>query len=233
MTTGTDTGISTQLRVLEKLMEIYDEFIGTHTLSCKKHCAHCCTANVTLTTLEGWRMVAHLEKAGLFDSLPTLFENARPDRFVPRISINAMADICARDGDLPEEPFNPDAGPCLLLDLDVCPVYAARPFGCRCMVSSEHCAETGAAALDPFILTVNNVFLQYIEHIDAKGGTGNLIDVIRFLSDPENRRHYEAGRLDAFGSVMVPNQPVFVLMVPPEHREQIAPLMDRIRSIRL
>lgn len=233
-----DVGISTRLLILEKLIDIYTEFIESQNLYCRKHCAHCCTANVTLTTLEGLRMVTHLEQTSLSNPFLPFSENVRPDRFVPRISINAMADICSRDGDLPEEILNPDAGPCPALADDICTLYPVRPFGCRCMVSSENCGETGCATLDPFILTVNNVFFQVIEHIDAKGGTGNLSDVILFLSTPENRKNYENGRFDTLRysleqPLLVPNQPVFVLMIPPEHRDRIAPIMERIHAIQI
>ncbi|MDL2328503.1 YkgJ family cysteine cluster protein [Desulfosarcina sp. OttesenSCG-928-A07] len=223
--------LAVKLLVLEKLFDIYAQFVDTQDIFCAKHCAHCCTANVTLTTLEGWHMVAHLEKQNPENTRIPVFQNLHPDRFIPQISINRMADICARNGELPEETFSPDAGPCPVLEKDICPVYAARPFGCRAMASAEDCGKAGCATLDPFILTVNNVFLQTIEHIDATGGTGNLSDVVCFLNNPENRKNYENDRFDASGSRLVPNQPVFVLMIPPEHRDRITPIMEQIRAI--
>jgi hypothetical protein len=101
------------------------------------------------------------------------------------------------------------------------------------MVSTRNCGETGFADMDPFVLAVNDVFLQYLEHIDAKGFTGNFADVMQFLSPDENRQKYAAGRLDAAPSGLVANQPVFVLMIPPEHRERIQYLLKQIRSIQM
>lgn len=223
--------LNTKLTVLESMIDIYDRFVGEFPLACEKYCAHCCTANVTLTTLEGYRIMAHLEAHEGAACLDGIAAKAHPDRFVPAVTINRMADICARDGDPPEEHLDPAAGPCPVLDSAACPLYPVRPFGCRCMVSARNCGQTGFADMDPFILTVNDVFLQHLEHIDAQGYTGNFADVMQFLATAENRQNYAAGRLGAPPARLQPNQPVFVLMIPPEHRERIAPLLQEIRSI--
>ncbi len=41
-------------------------------VACKKNCAHCCTANVTLTTLEGYKIVDHLIATGKLDVIEGL-----------------------------------------------------------------------------------------------------------------------------------------------------------------
>jgi hypothetical protein len=223
--------LTTKLTILEQLFEIYDRSIDAFPLACEKYCAHCCTANVTMTTLEGYRIMAHLEKQGDTACLAAVAAKAHPARFAPAVTINRMADICARDQDPPEETLDPSAGPCPVLDDAACPLYAVRPFGCRCMVSARNCGQTGFADMDPFILTVNDVFLQHVEHIDAQGYTGNFADIMQFLASTENRAAYAAGRLGTAPARLQPNQPVFVLMIPPEHRERIAPLLKEIRSI--
>jgi hypothetical protein len=220
-----------KLTLLERMIEIYDQFVGEFDLACEKFCAHCCTANVTMTTLEGYRILTHLESIGETHYLETIARQSHPDRFTPQVSINRLADICARDGDPPEEHLGPDAGRCPVLTDNACPLYAVRPFGCRCMLSANNCGETGFADMDPFILTVNDVFLQYLEHIDAQGFTGNFTDVIQFIAPEENRQRYAAGQLGAAPAGLVANQPVFVLMIPPEHRERIQFLLKQIRSI--
>ena len=222
--------LNTRLLVYDRLVAIYDEFVATFDLACEKYCAHCCTANVTMTTLEGYRIVSHMEQYGQRGCLETIVKEAHPERFVPRVTINRLADICARGGEPPDETLNPAAGPCPLLVDAACPLYAVRPFGCRCMVSAKNCGQSGFADMDPFILTVNDVILQYLEHIDAQGYTGNFADVVQFLSQPKNRRDYAGGQLDAPPEGLLANQPMFVLMIPPEHRERIAPLLAAIRG---
>ncbi|WP_319405892.1 YkgJ family cysteine cluster protein [uncultured Desulfosarcina sp.] len=225
--------LNAKLTLLERMVDIYDWLVDEFDLACEKYCAHCCTANVTMTTLEGYRILNHLEKTGETRYLETIARQAHPDRFSPCISINRMADICAQGGDPPDEHLNPDAGPCPVLTDDTCPLYPVRPFGCRCMVSASNCGRTGFADMDPFILTVNDVFLQHLEHIDAQGYTGNFVDVMQFLESDENRQNYTAGRLGAAPDGLVANQPVFVLMIPPEHRERIQFVLKQIRSIQM
>jgi Fe-S-cluster containining protein len=225
--------LNAKLTILEQLVAIYDGFIQEFDLACKKYCAHCCTANVTMTTLEGYRVISHLEKTGEIQCLKTIAQKSHPARFIPQVSINRMADICARDGDLPEEQLNREAGPCPMLADDACSLYEVRPFGCRCMVSARNCAETGFADMDSFILTVNDVFLQHIEHIDAQGYTGNFTDVMAFFNSEENRKNYAAGHLGPAPEGLVANQPVFVLMIPPEHRDRIQLLLTKIRGIQV
>jgi hypothetical protein len=57
--------------------------------------------------------------------------------------------------------------------------------------------------------------------------------VIHFLESDDNRQNYASGKLGAVPAGLVANQPVFVLMIPPEHRERIQPLLTQIRSIRV
>ena len=225
--------LTTKLTILDRLVDIYDDFVSRFDLACEKFCAHCCTANVTMTTLEGFRIRRHLEETDQLAYLETLSRRSHPERFMPRVSINRLADICARDGDPPEESLDPEAGPCPLLTDDACPLYPVRPFGCRCMVSATHCGLAGFADMDPFVLTVNDVFLQHIEHVDAKGYTGNFVDVMAYLTSAENRTDYADGRLGPAPTGLVANQPVFVLMIPPEHRQRVQPLLQAIRSIQL
>ncbi len=226
--------LNSKLIIYDRLVAIYDEFIAAvDDLACAKYCAHCCTANVSMTTLEGYRIVAYMEQHGQTGCLETIIRQAHPERFVPQVTINHLADVCARGGDPPDEALNPEAGPCPILDEAACPLYAVRPFGCRCMVSARNCGQTGFADMDPFVLTVNDLFLQHLEHIDAHGYTGNFADVVQFLVPMENRRRYAGGQLDAPPEGLLANQPLFVLMIPPEHRERVAPLLSAIRGIRV
>jgi hypothetical protein len=35
---------------------IYEDFMEKEKFACQKYCAHCCTRNVTITTLEGYNI---------------------------------------------------------------------------------------------------------------------------------------------------------------------------------
>ena len=225
--------LKTKLAVLEQIYRVYDNFTGKLDLACQKHCAHCCTCNVTLTTLEGYRIARHLISSGqssLFEKLPSVLSSKR---FQPVVTTNKLAELCALEKDLPLESSDPAWGPCPLLKNDQCIVYSQRPFGCRCMVSKHNCRETGYADMDTLVLTVNNVCLQYMEHIDAHGFTGNLSDVLDVMAKEHNRQHYKSNKLKVAGTSLIANRPIKVLMIPPEHRHEVKPILDALNRIQV
>ncbi len=224
--------IDTKLAVLGKILKIYDDFAGNLDVACKRYCSQCCTRNVTLTTLEGYNIAEYLvsnKKSALFENLK---DESSHKRFKPEITTNRLADLCIQGKDIPDEDSDSAWGSCPFLQDNECPVYLVRPFGCRCFVSYHNCREHGYAYAEPFVVTVNNVFLQYIEHIDAPGYSGNLTDVLLFMGSKENRRKYKTGILQNPNNGLISNYPLKVLMVPPEHRQRIRPVIEAIQEIR-
>ena len=219
--------------VLEKMYEIYDDFVKNDDFACQKHCVHCCTRNVTLTTLEGYYLLTHLDSTTRTELMQQLTRHENIKRYIPQITINHMADMCARDETLPEEENNEHWGPCPALDFDLCPMYNRRPFGCRCMVSRQNCGLVEYADVPSWVISVNNVMMQYIEHIDASGFSGNFTDIMLFLNHQKNFDDYAKDRLGACPKPLLNNQPVYILMVPPEDRPRIEPLLKAIRNIRI
>ena len=182
--------LNLKLFVLDRLYDVYDSFSQTLDLACRKHCAHCCTTNVTLTTLEGYHLGRHLKASGQVDIIGKLMEKSSLKRFQPRFTINQMANWCREGKDIPPEAPHQFRTPCPVLNNNACPVYTARPFGCRCFCSVSRCSEHNIAEVDPFVISVNDVFLQYIEHIDSGGYTGNLIDVMTYLETSGPQKDY-------------------------------------------
>jgi hypothetical protein len=107
-----------------------------------------------------------------------------------------------------------------------------RPFGCRCLVSRHNCGEKGYAEVDDFVISVNTVILQTIEHADVQGCTGNLVDVLSLLSSEDNQKSYRSNELTCKKSGLIPNYPLSVLMIPPEHRTRMQPILKALREIR-
>ena len=225
--------ISSRLILLDNIYRLFDDFAATLEIACQRRCAACCTCNTTLTTLEGYKIISRLDASIKSTLLLQMGAAAKGKRFTPRTTVNRMAHHCMTGRDLPEETIDPAWGPCLLLSEKTCPIYALRPFGCRCMTSKTPCAETGYADMDEFTLTVANLFHQFIEHLDRDGMTGNLIDVLLFLGDKKNLKAYhQSGRVNASAAGLIPNSPIPVLMIPPEHRERIQPLLASLTSLR-
>ena len=222
--------IENRCEQLKRIYAVFDAFTARMGRACKKHCASCCTCNVTGTTLEGWLIHEQLQSGtekhrALLKRLP---EIAPPRRFQPKVTINGMAALCMQGKALPEEENDPAAGHCPLIENELCSIYAARPFGCRAMLSTIDCTGRAEACMPPLILSANNVVMQYIEALDRPGASGNLIDILLFLDDPPQRRAYQSRRCRQWPQPLRPNQPLPVLMIPPEHREAIQPLLESL-----
>ena len=219
-----------KLAVLEQLYKLYSEFINTLEVCCKRFCAFCCTKNVTITTLEGAYIINQMSGNEKEDFFRDLDPDQSKERFIPKMTMNQMADCCKNGGTPHEEEINPDWTPCFLLKGKECPVYLFRPFGCRCLVSTVPCGETGFAQIDSFILTVNTIFQQYIEHIDLQGVTGNIIDVLGHLKSEKFRQDYQRNEI-VKGTNLISNFSLTCLMIPPEHRERVRPILRSIQCI--
>ena len=225
--------LAKKLEALNRVYQIYDDFHATLGLACKEKCAHCCTTNVTMTTLEGYKIIEDLVTAGKSGVIDGLIKIGEMTRFQPLLTTNRMAELCAADAKVPQEDTTDQWQDCSLLNDSLCTIYGLRPFGCRCFVSQQNCGETGYADIDDFTASVNTVFLQVIEHLDAEGCSGNLIDVLKFMASKERRQVYERGELACEKNGLIVNWELKVLMIPPEHREKIEPIVQQLREINL
>ena len=225
-----------KLKALDKIYSLYDRFVASLDLACKINCSHCCTTGVTLTTIEGYRIIQALEsttaRATAAEWREKIRQAAAQTDFKPKITTNLLANLCANGIEPPEEAIS-KWKPCPFLTEDQCPIYPDRPFGCRCLVSRQDCGKAGYADMDDFVLSVNTVFLQTIEHLDAAGCTGNLLDMLNVMTSRNNRQAYEAHRLKCASAGLIDNQPLKILMIPPEHRSRMQPILESLREIRI
>ncbi|MCJ7774233.1 MAG: YkgJ family cysteine cluster protein [Desulfobacterales bacterium] len=225
--------ISVKLNILNQMNKIYDDFIKSYYLACGRLCAHCCTRNVTLTTLEGYNIVKYIES---FDK-SVLLEKVKIDsgkfRYTPIITTNQLAQMGYEGKDIPDEDTGAVGESCPILENDECPIYDVRPFGCKCLVSKRNCKENGYAEIDPFVVTVNNIFYQFIEHIDENGFFGNFTDVLLFLETRKTFFDDETNATPHPESGLIKNHPLKVLLIPPEHREEVKPLLESLQNIRV
>jgi hypothetical protein len=185
---------------------------------------------VTLTTLEGYKIIDGLMSATSSDVIQKIQAASEMKLFRPSLTTNRLARLYADGVDPQEEPDNLDLPVCSLLSDHQCPIYELRPYGCRCLVSRHNCGETGYAEIDDFVLSVNTVFLQTIEHIDADGCTGNLVDVWQAMVVGEA---YRTNALHCSANKLIPNLPLDVLMIPPEHRSRMEPILRELRQIKM
>ncbi len=206
--------------ILKEIYRIHEDTISDLDLACKIKCAECCTQNVTLTTLEGMVIDFSLTDETRDDFYRNLAIKADNRRFQPTITVNGMADLCAKGETLPEENLDPDWGKCPLLIDNQCSIYESRPFECRSFVSTLNCIENGFAEMSPLTININNLFRQYIEHIDADAASGNLTDVLLHQQGKES-------------SLLISNRPISVLMIDPEFKDQLDPIMKALNTIQV
>jgi len=221
----------TKSAALDRIYNLYEEFVSTLDIACKKGCVACCTSHVTLTTLEGYRIAAYLKDNNCVQQLRLLDPTEVSRRFRPHMTFNTLAEWCARQQDPPDETPDSRRGVCPMLVDNGCAVYPVRPFGCRCLISKNICEKQGFADIDDFVLTVNTVFLQIIEHLDTSGATGNLYDILRFFESKAARRDYRDNRLNLADSDLISNHALTYLMIPPEHQRRIKPILDLLNKI--
>ena len=148
--------IALKLSLLDQIYCLFDDFAGTENVACKKQCASCCTCNMTLTTLEGYKIISLLDARAKSTLMQQVCDAAEQKRFKPQITTNRMARRCMTGQELPQDVIDPAWGSCPLLFEKECRIYSMRPFGCRCMMSKTNCAETGYADMDEFTLSVAN-----------------------------------------------------------------------------
>lgn len=221
-----------KLTALDKIYSLYDQFAASLDLACKKYCSYCCTTSVTLTTIEGYKIVGALEPSATAKWANNIRQAAAQKHFKPNVTTNRLANLCAQGIEPLQEEFS-ESRSCPFLAEKQCPIYAVRPFGCRCLVSRHDCSTEGYAQMDDFVLSVNTIFLQTIEHLDAGGCSGNLLDVLQVMASRENRQFYEDDRLECATAELIVNQPLKVLMIPPEHRIKMEPILKSLREIRI
>jgi len=81
------------------------------------------------------------------------------------------------------------------------------------------------------LIGIMNLFLQYIEHVDQNGATGNLVDILQHVETPFNLEAYEKQTNPPRGGGLAPNRPIPVLMIPPEHRQQVQLILQEFRRL--
>jgi len=80
---------------LDRIYAAYDRFCATLDVACKKYCAQCCTSNVTLTTLEGHKILDHLIAAGKLNIIDELKHTVATNRYQPQVSTARPAELYA------------------------------------------------------------------------------------------------------------------------------------------
>lgn len=188
--------------------------------ACGPGCATCCTANVSLTSLEARYLVA----SPLFQETPGMGEKIRclaaGPLYRPTSTINQVAACCLAQQELPADTGEHVGGVCLFLDdLRQCRIYAHRPLSCRAMASRVRCRAGSEAVVEPLVLTVNLALQQIIEHLDQEGVFGSLPEVVAWVLGGGVAR------------VLPVNQPLPGFLVAADERERFNALLRELAAL--
>ena len=165
--------------MLQAVYSIYAGWVEPFSLACGKGCASCCTASVSISSLEGEAILDFVGQTGRENWLHDRLNQRRPRKGRAGMTMNRFAAACLNRQEVETEDDDCwDFSPCIFLDDSCCSIYAVRPFGCRSFGSLVRCAPDRPAAITPDHLTVNTVFTQVIEHLSSDGGSWSTMTVM-------------------------------------------------------
>ena len=83
--------------------------------------------------------------------------------------------------------------------------------------------------MPPELVTIVSICWQIVEHLDAGGLYGNVLELIVFLTNPKQKEKYLSGeQLKASG--LPPTRPLPGLLVPPEHQDLVNRFLEELFS---
>ncbi|MEW6530350.1 MAG: hypothetical protein AB1473_05905 [Thermodesulfobacteriota bacterium] len=217
-----------KMKLLRAMYDLYDREVRRFPAACRQECSACCTRSVLATTLEVAYALEELTEVRLQELYRLIPPDSQENRLRPMFTVNELAGYCLRKEEPPPESSVHHSVPCPFRNADGCAVYEVRPFACRSMWSTRVCADDGEAEMPALLVTLNGVFFQVLEHLDAGGLYGNVLDVFELLGNSGLRIAYGSGEdLQATVSLLRTRaNPGFI--VPVEHRPEIARLLGTL-----
>lgn len=217
------------VNTLEEVYALFDTAMAAFPFACAKQCADCCTCNVTATGLEIAYIQDRLGGRALDDVRVRLNRAGQSRRYRPLQTTNGFALACMEDRDADEEENDPSWGTCPLLEDGICTIYPVRPLGCRVMMSTTPCRQTGQADMPFLALTITTVFMQFVEHLDAGGVYGNFLDLLEHAGNNALGCNGLPGKGNIAGTAK--NLKIPALMIPPEHVEKTRSLVQSLGNM--
>ena len=184
--------------LLNTITAVVDNWIGSLSFACGKGCSACCTAGVTITALEGEKILDYVVNQGYERWLATRLSNTAPLP-PPDQTWNEFAAACLEERELTEAPLTAP-GTCPLLEGDCCRIYPVRPLACRLFASTTACRPGASASLPTWYLDAATAISQVVEHLGQQEYWGRMVDVLAALLD--------INRYQAIATHLDPNLPI-------------------------
>ncbi|KAB2888905.1 MAG: hypothetical protein F9K32_14780 [Desulfobulbaceae bacterium] len=225
-----------RLAILEAIISVFSAWSSGMPVACRRGCTTCCTANVTVTWLEGQRIHRFIRANCMEEWLARQLAGASPPR-QPQTTVNAFAEACLAGREIALEPVD-FTGTCPFLEDSLCCIYEVRPFSCLSFASQVPCIPGHHARVPPYYMAATTAVSQLIEHLEPGSPCGNMITVLLALAGtPANRRvaelldDPEKIRLSRKGCLTARPLPGFLLSE--EDRDTVLPLLDRILTTKV
>lgn len=170
-----------KIAVLETIYTIIDASDWSLPAVCGKGCSTCCTTNVTITAVEGEKILRYAVDLGLQQWLAERLAATSPHP-PPQYTLNDFAQACLSRRELSEDPWS-DGAPCPFLDNHCCRIYPVRPLACRLFASTELCRVDIPASVPQWYFDAATAVSQIVEHLGQKEYWGRMQDVLPALLD--------------------------------------------------
>ena len=173
-------------QILDHIYDSFATWAGTQPTVCAKGCSTCCTDNVTITALEGERILDYVLREGKQQWFATAL---RSSRIPPKANLTENGYVKSiMEGLDAEEEAERTFSRCPFLVDEVCGFYPVRSFSCRSFISAHRCSpEDPAEITDEYALSCS-IVTQIIEHVGQGEYWGNMIDMLLALLDNSKYR---------------------------------------------
>ncbi len=223
--------------ILEIIYTRFSKWSTSGNFCCSPGCASCCTRNVTITALEGRRILDYLQSRKSATWLADRFNTLNPLP-APAQTTNEFIAALLNDQEEASSQTNFQES-CPFLDkYDNCSIYPVRPFSCRCFFSTTLCSSQQPATVDNCHLYGSMAMLQIIEHLGQFDWWGNMVEVITVLSlnpdyDSISARLEDTELFQQAPGIVRRARPLPGFILPEEGRERASLLVQSVLTARL
>ncbi|MFN2355176.1 MAG: hypothetical protein ABR512_11705 [Desulfopila sp.] len=221
-----------QQTILSAIYSCFTDWSAPQQFCCHAGCATCCSCKVTVTALEGRRIV---DFCRFHNRLDWLIERLRSPNILdpPKQTTNEYISATLEQQDPLPQAVQTAAndGQCPFLEKDICTIYEVRPFSCRCFVSTTPCSPGRAATIPDHYLYGAMAAQQIIEHLGQFSPWGYLTDIIiveicrgegkRISATLKSMRQTARARIRRA-------QPLPGFIIPDDEQDKVAPLLHSI-----
>ena len=225
-----------KIEILQAIYQAYEDWSAQQIeIACQPGCNVCCTTNVMITALEGELILKFIDQEKKSKWLAQALLSITND-LQAGPTTNEFAQACLNEEELETRQENHvSKKSCPFLKNNLCAIYQARPFGCRCFASQKKCRPEGEGILPTHMISAATATQQIIEHLGQRQMWGNMLDVLLALTGlPQYKKvaeHLSNNNHQAYAQARLRSaKPLPAFLIPPEDRQDVEVLLNKIFS---